>query len=276
MLPTFLGLGVPRAATTWLHELLDRHPEVYVPKRRKEVHFFDKNYDLGINWYETFFPSNAYNTEYKAIGEITARYLSCEQCPERIIKTPSITKFIVILRNPINRAFSHYGMRVREGLYSGSFESFLFKHPDMISLGFYSCGFEKYFNFFKREQFLILIFEKAMSNIEKTKEVLANFLNVSLDKFPVNAGNKEVNKSYIPKFKFAYSLSANFARNLRNKNMDWLVNLVKRFGLKKLFGKNKSVMLNMKKETYENLRKIYGSEITKLENLLNMDLGCWK
>ena len=56
MLPNFIGIGVPRAGTTWLHELLDMHPDVAVPQRRKEVHFFDRYYDKGMAWYSSFFP----------------------------------------------------------------------------------------------------------------------------------------------------------------------------------------------------------------------------
>ena len=54
-LPTFLGIGVPRAGTTWLHTLLAGHPDVYLPTRRKEIRFFDRYHDLGTAWYEAFF-----------------------------------------------------------------------------------------------------------------------------------------------------------------------------------------------------------------------------
>ena len=54
-LPTFLGIGVPRGGTTWLHTTLISHPDVYMPTRRKEVRFFDRYYERGLGWYETFF-----------------------------------------------------------------------------------------------------------------------------------------------------------------------------------------------------------------------------
>ena len=58
MLPNFLGIGVPRGGTTWLHELLSSHSEVYMPTQRKEIHYFDRFYDRGSSWYEDFFPSD--------------------------------------------------------------------------------------------------------------------------------------------------------------------------------------------------------------------------
>ena len=54
-LPTFVGIGVPRAGTTWLHTLLEGHPQVYLPTRRKEVRFFDRHFEHGPDWYEGFF-----------------------------------------------------------------------------------------------------------------------------------------------------------------------------------------------------------------------------
>ena len=55
-LPTFLGIGVLRGGTTWLHELLVSHPDVYVPARCKETYFFDLYYERGLEWYEGLFP----------------------------------------------------------------------------------------------------------------------------------------------------------------------------------------------------------------------------
>ena len=54
-LPTFLGIGVQRAGTTWLHTLLNSHPDVYMPTHRKEIRFFDRYYERGLSWYEEFF-----------------------------------------------------------------------------------------------------------------------------------------------------------------------------------------------------------------------------
>ena len=54
-LPTFLGIGVPRAGTTWLHTLLSGHPAIFLPTKRKEIRFFDRHVGQGLEWYESFF-----------------------------------------------------------------------------------------------------------------------------------------------------------------------------------------------------------------------------
>src|SRR4051812_32958483 len=104
-LPTFLGIGVPRAGTTWLHELLSSHPEVYVPVRRKELSFFNLYYDRGTRWYQKFFPSEAEADRYRALGEITPYYFYGPECPERIARL-GVGKLLLILRHPVERAWS--------------------------------------------------------------------------------------------------------------------------------------------------------------------------
>ena len=65
-LPTFLGIGVPRGGTTWLHTLLATHPDVYIPTRRKEIRFFDRHFDRGLGWYEGFFCDDDERDRYRA------------------------------------------------------------------------------------------------------------------------------------------------------------------------------------------------------------------
>ena len=69
--PAFLGIGVQRAATTWVYECLRAHPEVFLPDL-KEVHYFDENYELGANWYASHFPESV---RERTLGEITPSYL---------------------------------------------------------------------------------------------------------------------------------------------------------------------------------------------------------
>lgn len=275
-LPTFLGIGVPRSGTTWLHEILQTHPEVYVPKYRKEIHFFDENYDRGINWYEKFFPSDMRASKYQAIGEITPFYLYYDDSLKRILKMPSITKLIVILRNPVNRTYSHYGCLIRDGKYAGSVEDCMSHHPEIIQQSFYSEHLKNYFQHFEREQLLILIYEQTIaSSPSKTKNILANFLGIDVERFPSTAGNARVNTSGIPKAHSAYLFFDKIAWWLKDMDLDCIVSWSKKLGIKRLFGKKRSLP-QMKEETRQYLKNCYKSEILELESLLVTDLDCWK
>ena len=111
-LPNFLVIGAQRGGTTLLHRVLDRHPEVYVPQRRKEVHFFDWYYDRGADWYAGFFPCEQAD-EYRAVGEVTPDYLFDPHAPGRIRAVLPHCRFVASLRDPIQRAFSWYSFQLR-------------------------------------------------------------------------------------------------------------------------------------------------------------------
>lgn len=276
-LPTFLGIGVLRGGTTWLHELLASHPDVYVPKRRKEIFFFDLYYERGLEWYEGFFPPGAEAGRYRALGEITPTYIYRSYGPGRIASVPSITKLILVLRNPADRAYSYYGLLLKNGQCSGSFETFLSDLPQVIQQGFYSRSLENYYRYFNRDQILVLIYEHATANIPKTKETLALFLGVAAERFPLDAGAKRVNRSYMPRARLAYALARKVAwYHLRYKwDLDWVVNWGKRLGIERLFGEA-GPLPPMKEETRRYLKELYQEEIRELESLLQIDLECWK
>ena len=175
-LPTFLGIGAARSGTTWLHELLVSHPDIYVPTRRKEVRFFDQYFERGLHWYQEFFPPDSGAGQYRAIGEISPGYYRCPSCPARIASIPSITSLILMVRNPMDRAYSHYGLVVREGRTSETFEDFLSIEPQAVQWGFYSRYLESYLRYFKRDQILVMIYEHTMADVQGAKERLASFL----------------------------------------------------------------------------------------------------
>ncbi len=274
--PTFLGIGVPRSGTTWLHEILQSHPEVYVPKYRKEIRFFDENYDRGVDWYKKFFPSDMHANKYRAIGEISPFYLYYDDCIDRILKIPSITKLILILRNPVDRTYSYYGCLVRDGKYVGSFEDCMIQHPEIIQQSFYSGYLEKYLHHFAKEQLLVLIYEQTIaSSISKTKDRLANFLGIDVERFPPSAGLARVNTSGIPNAHSAYLFFDKIAWRLKDMDLDCIVSWSKKLGIKRLFGKKHSLP-QMKEEIQQYLSELYKPDIQELELLLETDLDCWK
>lgn len=274
-LPTFLGIGTPRSGTTWLHELLQTHPEVYVPKYRKEIHFFNRNYERGIDWYEKFFPSDVQARKYRAIGEITPFYLYDDECLERILKMPTIAKLIINLRNPVDRTYSHYGILVRDGNYFGSFEECMSQHPVIIQHSFYTERLKKCFHHFQRDQILILIYEQTIaSSISNTKEIIANFLGIDAERFPASAGIVKVAATGIPKAHAAYLFFDKIAWWLKDMHLDCIVSWSKKLGIKRLFGKR--LPPQMKAETRQYLKELYKPEIRELESLLGTNLDCWK
>ena len=272
-LPTFLGIGVPRAGTTWMASILDSHPEVYIAPG-KEIFFFNRYYDRQLQWYETLFPREIEATSYKALGEFTPEYLYCRACPERIAQVPSITKLILSVRNPIDRLYSHYGLRVRSSNYNKPFESFL--TPEMIDLGFYSRHITNYLRYFKREQLLILVFEQSIAKASaQTRAIIAGFLGLNIECFPSISGTADINRSYVPKAQVAFNIYARVMQLLLKWRQHRLVKLIRRLHPERLFGEA-GPLPPMKYETRQYLRDRYKAEIKEMMSILQMDLSFWE
>jgi sulfotransferase family protein len=274
-LPTFVGIGVPRAGTTWLHALLQSHPDVYVPSRRKELNFFDLYYDRGVAWYEKFFPPEPQAGKYRAIGEITPYYFYGTECPARMAALP-VGKLILMLRNPIDRAWSWYALMVRDGHFRGSFEAFMTQGRWLVvEQGSYSIYLQNYYRHFAPEQILVLVYESALADVAGTKRRLADFLGVAGDKFPPVAGTEVVNESYVPKAPRIYGLAVRISRVLRRWDADWAVNAAKHCGIQELFGKAGRLQ-SMPDQTRQRLREAFDGEIEVLESLLGTSLDVWR
>ncbi len=273
--PTFLGIGVQRAGTTWLHTLLTSHPDVYMPTRRKEIRFFERYYERGLSWYETFFCPPEEADRYQAIGEISTQYYDCEECPERIFTTLPEIKMIIMLRHPVNRAYSHYGFSVQRRNYRGSFEDFLATRPAALEKGFYSRYLKQYLRYFDRSQILALLFEEAFIDIFKTQETIANFLDIAADKFPSSARSGKVNASSVPTFQSLYGFVVKTGRRLRRRNLEPVVDFVKRLGIDRILAKGNSAS-PLNEELKKHLSQYYQDEFDELEQCMQIDLSCWR
>jgi hypothetical protein len=274
-LPTFLGIGVQRSGTTWLHTLLASHPDIYMPTDRKEIRFFERYYDRGLDWYETFFcpPDEAAN--YQAIGEISTQYYDCAECPERIFKTLPDAKLIIMLRHPISRSYSHYGFTVQRANYRGSFEDFLAERPSSLEKGFYSHYLKEYLRYFDRSQILALLFEEVFVDIDQTKQTLADFLDIAPDKFPTSAAAKKVNASSVPAHQSLYSYVVKTGRKLRRQNLEPFVDFVKRLGVDRVLAKG-GTLPPLDKGLKQRLSHAYLTEFDELERTMQLDLSCWR
>jgi hypothetical protein len=272
-LPTFIGIGVPRAGTTWLHTLLSAHPDVYLPTRRKEVRFFDRHHDQGREWYEEFFCDPDEARRYSAIGEISPQYLYCDECPGRIASLLPEAKLIVMLRHPVDRAYSQFGFVIQRRDFRGSFEEFVATRARALEMGFYSRYLEGYLRHFNRSQILPLIFEEAVSERSEVRRDLAGFLVVSEDLFP--EATERVNPSTVPRFRSLSSAAVKTGRRLRRHHLESLVDLAGRMGLRRLLTSGRRVP-PLDPQLKRNLSEMFVAEFEELERSWGLDLSIWR
>ena len=205
MLPDFLCIGAQRCGTTWSFENLREHPEIFMPQR-KELNFFseiDGNYTKGLEWYKNHF-NNAPKETLK--GEITPAYFVDSNDPEKISTTLGIIRIIVILRNPLERAYSSYGKGLREGNWNISFDEFVKTNMDYcIDRGKYYQQLQPYIATFGKKNLLIKIYEDIQTDPFKFIKDIYSFLGVSPDfissqtdnKFNIGVSNKGPVLSFI-------------------------------------------------------------------------------
>ncbi len=122
MPPDFIIVGAQRCGTSSLYAYLAQHPLI-APAARKEVHYFDLNYAKGIEWYRSQFPPK---TDPGVLtGEASPYYLFHPLAGKRCAEAVPEAKIIVLLRDPADRAYSHYHHEVRKGREELSFEEAL-------------------------------------------------------------------------------------------------------------------------------------------------------
>ncbi|NIO35607.1 MAG: sulfotransferase [Planctomycetales bacterium] len=135
-LPDFLIAGAMKAGTTSLFGYLAGHPDCR-PSLTKEVHYFDKNFERGEKWYRLHFPRGRTCTRSQPslplCFESSPYYMFDPRVPERLREQLPAAKVIFLLRNPIDRAFSHYQHSVLRGREPLTFEQAIEAEPDRLA-----------------------------------------------------------------------------------------------------------------------------------------------
>jgi len=209
LMPDFIIIGTMRGGTTSLYSYLTEHPNIG-PAYMKEVHFFDVYFSKGLHWYRAQFPSSVqkYYTERVQkqnfiTGEASPYYLFHPHAPKRIAKTLPQVKLIVLLRNPVTRAYSHYYHEVAGGHEKiATFEeaiaceeeriakeaelldkneqyiSYNHRHFSYLARGIYVDQLKVWMNLFPKEQFLILKSEDFYADPAAGLKQVLDFVNV--------------------------------------------------------------------------------------------------
>lgn len=217
ILPDFIIIGAQRCGTTSLYNYLVEHQEVF-PSFIKETHFFDWRFSNGLNWYRAYFPSSLHRAYVQRIrhrafvtGESTPYYLFYPHAPRRVWETIPLARLIVMLRNPVERAYSHYHHEVRTGAETASFEdalareseilpaetakimqddrycSFGHNHHAYLSRGIYVDQLQRWTEFFDRDRLRILKSEEFYREPEAALEEVSAFLGLSTRSFDSGA-----------------------------------------------------------------------------------------
>jgi len=282
--PTFFIVGAQRAGTTSLYEYLKEIPSIYM-SAIKEPNYFA----VSVNDDELLITPIRDKAKYlelfqnakqnALIGDASPTYLWDPKTPKLIHEVVPSAKIIIILRNPVERAYSHYFWLVVTKGERASFEDLIKKsnklsHKDfsgrVISAGFYSEQVKRYLETFGPNQIKIIIFEEFIKEPKlKVKEIL-KFLDVK-EEPPASVGTV-FNQAIIPRSGLSSRILKNkmikkTARRLFPPSIGEVV-------IKKILGK-KETKPEMSEKDRKFLEQIYREDIIKLEKYINRKLP-WK
>lgn len=208
VLPDFIIIGTQRGGTTSLYHYLTEYAGVF-SAMHKEVHFFDDHFSSGLRWYRAQFPTSLQKYYIESIakrrfvtGESSPYYLFHPHVPKRILAAHPKVKLIILLRNPVDRAYSHHWLSTHEGhekfpfekaikyeterlagelekmLEDEQYESYNHRHYTYLSRGIYVDQLQNWMRYFPKERFLILKSEDLYGSPAAITRQTLEFLEV--------------------------------------------------------------------------------------------------
>lgn len=186
--PDFLIIGSAKSGTTTLYEYLQRHQSVFLPAL-KEPEFFSNNsvFEKGVAWYKALFAKAG---DGQICGEASTTYTRWPHTPDvprRIMDLLLNPKFIYLMRNPVERAYSHYCHHMRLEV-TMTFEEALNRNSIYVDCSLYASQIDQYLRFFPKEAFLFLLFDDLATDPQSVMTKVENFLMI--DAADVVSGSK--------------------------------------------------------------------------------------
>lgn len=212
----FFVVGSQRCGTTWIDTALRSCNSVVLPKE-KQTYFFDRNFENGTEWYFDQFDELAEESN-KLVGEVATGYC-LEGAIDRLADLYPNAKLILVVREPVSRAYSNYLKRSFD--YPGmSFEQALDTNDDLVARGLYGEMLERMKSRFSNDQLKVLYFEDLQENAERFINEIFDFLDVEGQVDP-SLFSQNINSSIFDKV----------VRLSKKYRFYFLVRLMKRVGL---------------------------------------------
>ena len=279
-------VGVQKAGTTSLHDILQQNNSVNLPTL-KESHFFDDDdkYNKGIDYYFSHFFKNKPNAIY---GEIVPEYSYFSKCAKRIENAFGKIKILFILRDPVVREYSHYLMTKRRGLEELDFKEAIQQEKNRlrsydarvnysyISRGFYSEQIERFEQYFGIENIKVILFEDLINDTRRTVKEISDFIELPDFEynFDIKSNTASVSKSkYLRDFIYKPNNLKSIVGKLipSKKAKDYIMHLLDQFNLKP--APKEKLSNDMRRMIYTTY---YKKEIEYLERKIERPLTRWK
>jgi len=280
--PNFFIVGTPRAGTTTLYDFLKRTEGVFMSSH-KEPHYFSSIessslYPPPIRDKKKYLSLFNKVKKEKAVGEASTSYLWDPNAPKLIHEDIPNAKIIISLRDPVERAYSHYLLRLSGGKtysFSEAIRKALMPNVDfytgvIVIGGWYHKEINRYLNFFGKEKVKIMIFEEFVIDPKKTINEVLKFLEVQEE--PPQA--VELVHNYLTKPRNLLTASILKNKTVRRIARDLLPTSIAVIGVRRILGK-KITKPSISQQDRIFLENLYRNDVRKLQKTLGRKLP-WK
>jgi len=277
--PNFFIVGTPKSGTTSLFHYFEANPEIFVPQV-KEPHYFSCP-EVKETYYKTEIIDNdsdylnLYKTEneYKAIGDFSSSYLFNKSSAKRIKEFNPEAKIIIVLRNPAERALSHYLMDFNLGYVDVSLIEIINNrkqyqkfYEQYIELGLYHEQIAIYQQYFNSSNIKVILSDLLYSDTEETVKSLFDFINTS------SSINLDLSQKYNQYNEPRFKILKQFIQSSKLKN---IIPLGLKETLKKIIYKQNAEKPKFVEEKLI-LEDLYKDSILETEKIIGQDLSIWK
>lgn len=269
-LPNFIYIGANKAGSTWLYDVLARHPDIFMAPG-KGLYFFSKHYDRGLDWYRSHFEDAG---DEKVIGEISHSYMYSGDVCRRIAEVDPDIRLMVGLREPADRAFADYLDAVKNGFIADDFETALESEPPFLQRSHYTHYLAPYVEQFGRDAIHVGVFDELSADPNAYAKRIFAFLGI--EELDLSAAQQQkMMPAGVPRSGVLASLAKKASHT------------AKALGLRKLRGKVKRSRAvrnalyrpfeadekpRMLPETRARLRERFDEEVKELDELLGTNL----
>lgn len=257
----FFLAGFQKCGSTWLYKCFSEHPQILAP-RKDTIHYFTINHHRGTAWYHQFY---ADHTQQPVLIDATPSYGRDLSSVNRVHQYNPDAKILFCLRNPIDRAFSHYWHKKRKGTIQYEFDDTLFYrgvgnhdlYKDFVSPGFYYELIKPWIDTFGTQQVKLVFFDDLNKNASAFLADIFSFLEID-SAFVPSVANKKLNAAASSKGFSIKKTVSGFLSDMRSP-----------------FRKDE-YKAGMSAQMRSELAKIYAADIHLLEELTKRDLSHWK
>lgn len=271
----FLGLGAQKAGTSWLHRMLDAHPQIFMARAAdKDLRFFGAHYDYGYAWYERHFTADGGAVRR---GEFSTSYFYSQEAPARVRRYNPQVRLVLSLRDPVDRLISHHRHEIRTGRLGADvpLATALADNPSYVEQSMYFTQLERWLEHFPLTSFHIVIFEELFGDPARALCDLYAFIGVSPSFVPESMQEK-VNEGRIPRSRLVDTGMRLSTSTLRAVGAGFLVESLKKAGVDKRIRAGNSRSGNaLDAALVARLRETFAPENDKLANVLGRDLSIW-